>query len=315
MDRERVLITGATGFIGACLARDLIGEGHEVHLLLRDQSPRWRLAGLEGRFAAHVADLRDLAAVQRAVHASRPEIIYHLAAHGALYQQQDRAAILASNLLGTCNLLEALDKHDYRMLVQAGSSSEYGHKAGPMHEDDRLEPRTDYAVSKAAATMLCQAAARQGRPVTTVRVFSAFGPYEDPSRLVPYVMDCLSRGQTPRVTSGNQPRDFIYVDDCLALFKLAAHSPAARGQILHAGSGRQYCVRDMVETIVETFATGSRIKAEFGSEPARPDEPNAWVASIDRTSQLTGWRPRYDLRTGIECTWMWRRQLAGVRAA
>lgn len=314
MDRERVLITGATGFIGACLARDLIDEGHDVHLLLRGESPRWRLAGLEGRFAAHIADLRDPAAVQRAVQASRPEIIYHLAAHGALYQQQDRAAILASNLLGTCNLLEALEKHDYRMLVQAGSSSEYGHKAGPMHEDDRLEPRTDYAVSKAAATMLCQAAARQGRPVTTVRVFSAYGPYEDPSRLVPYVMDCLSRGQTPRVTSGNQPRDFIYVDDCLALFKLAARSPAARGQILHAGSGRQYCVRDMVQTIVETCARDC-IKAEFGSEPPRPDEPIAWVASIDRTSQLTGWRPSYDLRTGIECTWKWRRQLAEARAA
>lgn len=314
MDRERILITGASGFIGACLARDLIDAGHEVHLTLRAESSRWRLTGLQGRYVEHQADLRDLPAVRRAVEACRPEIIYHLAAHGALYQQQDRAAILASNLLGTCNLLEALAGCDYRMLVQAGSSSEYGHKSGAMREDDRLEPRTDYAVSKAAATMLCQAAARQGLPVTTVRVFSAYGPWEDSSRLVPYVMDCCLRGEAPRVTSGRQPRDFVFVEDCVELFKRAAHLPLARGQVLHAARGRQQTVREMVETIVDVCAPG-RVTAQFGGEPPRPDEPAAWVASIEHTSQLTGWRPRHNLRSGIERTWAWRRQIAQARAA
>jgi nucleoside-diphosphate-sugar epimerase len=314
MDPERILITGASGFIGACLTRDLIASGHEVHVTLRAQSSRGRLAALEGQFVEHQADLRDLAAVRRAVEASRPEVIYHLAAHGALYQQQDRAAILASNLLGTCNLLDALDKREYRMLVQAGSSSEYGHKSDAMREDDRLEPRTDYAVSKAAATMLCQAAARQGRPVTTVRVFSAYGPWEDPSRLVPYVMDCCLQGETPRVTSGRQPRDFIYVEDCIELLKCAARLPAVSGQVLHAGSGRQQTVREMVETIIGVCGQ-RQTTAQYGSEPARPDEPETWVASIDRTVELTGWRPRHDLRSGIERTWAWRRRLRQGLAA
>jgi len=311
---ERILVTGASGFIGASLTRELIAAGHEVHLTLRGESPRWRLAGLEGRYAAHQADLRDLAAVRRAVEAARPEIIYHLAAHGALHHERDRAAILASNLLGTCNLLEALDGRDYRMLVQAGSSSEYGHKSQAMREDDRLEPRTDYAVSKAAATMLCQAAAYGGRPVTTVRVFSAYGPREDPSRLVPYVMDCCLRGERPRVTSGAQPRDFVYVDDCVELFERAAHSPAAQGRILHAASGRRQTVREMVETIVEVCAPG-RLTAEFGAEPERPDEPQAWFGDIERTAELTGWRPRRDLHSGIELTWAWRRQFSSSQAA
>jgi nucleoside-diphosphate-sugar epimerase len=313
MARERILVTGASGFIGASLTRELIAAGHEVHLTLRGESPRWRLAGLEGRCAEHAADLRDLAAVRRAVEAARPEIIYHLAAHGALHHQRDRAAILASNLFGTCNLLEALDGRDYRMLVQAGSSSEYGHKPQAMREDDRPEPRTDYAVSKAAATMLCQAAAYRGRPATTVRVFSAYGPWEDPSRLVPYVMDCCLRGERPRVTSGRQPRDFVYVGDCVELFQQAAYAPAAQGRILHAASGRQQTVREMVETIVEVCAPG-RLTAEFGAEPQRSDEPHAWFGDIERTAELTGWRPRHDLRSGIELTWAWRRQLA-ARAA
>ena len=312
MARERILITGATGFIGACLMRSLVAQGHEVHATLRAESSRWRLAGLEGRYAPHQADLRDLAAVRRAVEAARPEIVYHLAAHGALYHERDRTAILASNLLGTCNLLEALEGRDCT-LVQAGSSSEYGHKTQAMREVDRLEPRTDYAVSKAAATLLCQAAAYQGRPVTTVRVFSAYGPWEDSSRLVPYVMDCCQRGVRPRVTSGRQPRDFVYVDDCVELFELAAHAPAARGQILHAASGRQHTVRAMVETILDVLS-GGRLSADYGGEPLRPDEPTTWLGSIERTTELTGWRPRHDLRAGIERTWAWRRSVGAMAA-
>src|SRR5262249_16827802 len=115
--RERVLITGASGFVGACLTRDLIAEGHDVHLLLRGASPNWRLAGLHGRYTAQHADLRDAPAVRAAVAAARPEVVYHVAAHGAFHGQGDRAAILASNVLGTANLLDALHGHDYRVLV------------------------------------------------------------------------------------------------------------------------------------------------------------------------------------------------------
>jgi nucleoside-diphosphate-sugar epimerase len=302
--RERVLITGGAGFVGACVARDLIAGGREVHLLLRPESRPWRLAGLEGRYLAHPADLRDAAAVRRAVDACRPVDVYHLAAHGAYAFQKDRTAILTSNLLGTANLLDALAGHDYRVLVNVGSSSEYGHKDRPMHECDRLEPRTDYGVAKAAATLLCQAEALKGRPVVTVRIFSAFGPWEDPTRLVPYVMGCCLRGKPPQVTVGHQPRDFIYVEDVVTLLKIAATCPEARGLVLHAGTGQQHSVRTMVETIL-TVCGG--LPAWFGVRQTLPDEPACWVASIAETTARTGWEPRHDLRAGLERTWEWFR--------
>jgi nucleoside-diphosphate-sugar epimerase len=312
-DGERVLITGGGGFIGACLARRLIADGHEVHLVLRPETNRWRLAGLEGRFTPHWVDLRDGPGLRKSVADCRPEVVYHLGAHGAYPFQKGRAEILSTNLVGTANLLDVLDGLDFRALVHTGSSSEYGHKDGPMRETDRLEPRSDYAVSKAAATLLCLAEARKGRHVCCVRVFSAYGPWEDPTRLVPYVIGCCSRGQSPRVTAGRQPRDFIHVEDVVALLELAARHPGARGQILHAGTGRQSTVREMIETIVA--ACGGLVRPDFGGEAPRPDEPAVWVASIAETTARTGWTPREDLVSGVRRTVAWACAAASGQAA
>ena len=309
MSRQAVLITGASGFIGACLTHNLIACGHEVHVLLRAESPRWRLAGLDGKYGAHEADLRDLPALRRAVDACRPEVTYHLAAHGTLAGKHDRAEVFASNLAGTRNLLDALAGHDYQMLVQAGSSSEYGHYPRAILEDDRLLPRTDYAVSKAASTLLVQAESYKGRPVTTVRIFSAYGPWEDPTRLVPYVMNCCLRGERPQVTGGRQPRDFVHVDDCVALLKRAAECVDARGEILHAGTGRRQTVGGMVELMLRV-CTGGQLSADFGARPSRSDEPAEWVADITRTTALTGWRPLLSPEEGIQKTWNWYRATA-----
>jgi UDP-glucose 4-epimerase len=303
-ERERVLITGGSGFIGARLARTLIDAGHDVHLVLRSQAQHWRLIELAGRFTVHVADLRDRTALARAVHAVRPEAVYHLATHGAYPFQQDRVEILATNLLGTANLLDALGGDDYRVFVHAGSSSEYGHKDRPMAELDRLEPRTAYAVGKAAASLLCLAEAHRGRPVMVVRVFSAYGPGEEPSRLVPYVMQCCQRGTAPRVSIGRQPRDFVYVDDVVALLQLAGQRPEMRGEVLHAGTGRMSSVREMIETIL-AVCTNGRLAAEYGTTAPRPDEPVHWVASVARTQALTGWQAQHDLTSGVRRMWQW----------
>lgn len=301
----RVLVTGASGFLGANLLRRLVAAGREVHALLRGPFPT-RLAGLEGRFLTHHADLRDRDAVRRAVTECQPDVIYHLAAHGTYPGQRDRSEILASNLLGTANLLDALESRDFRAFVHAGSSSEYGRVDRPMREDDPPRPLTDYGVAKAAATLLCQAEARRGRPAVTVRVFSAYGPYEGADRLASSVMAACLRGESPRVTHGGQPRDWIYVDDVLDLFEAAAASPRVEGAVLHAGTGRRQTVRDLVEAVVRHCPAG-RPEPVYGSLPPRPDEPSSWVADVARTEQWTGWQPRVDLDEGVRRMWEWFR--------
>src|SRR5437016_4833488 len=132
---DRVFITGGSGFLGSCLARRLIGAGQDIHLLLRPGTDLWRLGDLEGRFTTHWGDLRNAEAVKKAVSTCKPAVTYHLATHGAMGSQNDRATVLGTNVLGTANLLDALRPYEYRTLVHVGSSSEYGHKAAPIRED------------------------------------------------------------------------------------------------------------------------------------------------------------------------------------
>jgi nucleoside-diphosphate-sugar epimerase len=306
---ERVLITGASGFVGANLARAELAVGNEVQLLVRSHSGLDRLRDVIGRCQIYHADLRDPAALEQAVDRCRPEVVYHAAAQGTFHNQPDRIGTLTSNLLGTALLLDATRRHDLRAFVNVGSSSEYGHKSVPMCPEDRLEPRSDYGVAKAAATLLCQSEALQGRPVVTVRIFSAFGPWEDPARIASHVMACCRRGTPVRITAGHQPRDFIYIEDVVSLLQIAGRRPELRGQILHAGTGRRQTVRDMVETIIGVCDTG---RAEYGARADRPDEPGVWVADIASTVALTGWRPTHDLRAGVEKMWAWFQASAGI---
>ena len=253
---KRVLITGAAGFVGACLTRALIDEGHDVHAFLRANSNTWRLNGVRHQFTTHIGDLRDTTSVHSAVQESRPDIVFHTATHGAYPKEKNRDAILSTNILGIANLLNALEAHGDCTLINCGSSSEYGWYDRPMRENDPLYPRTDYAVGKAAATLLCQSEAYRGRPIVTVRLFSVYGPWDDPTRLVPYLMDCCRRGESPRVGDGRQPRDFIYVDDVIDLLRIAGSEPLLSGTILNAGTGNPQTTRDMIDTIMAVCGNG-----------------------------------------------------------
>ena len=160
---DPVLVTGALGFVGACVVRELVARRQEVHLLLRRDSQTWRLDDVRDQVTAHRASLVDAEATRAVVLDVRPRAVLHLATHGAYESQADARVILQTNILGTYNLLAASAESGVKVFVNAGSSSEYGFKAQPMKETDRLEPNSFYAVSKAAQTHLCSLLAGQTR--------------------------------------------------------------------------------------------------------------------------------------------------------
>jgi nucleoside-diphosphate-sugar epimerase len=307
---KRTVITGGTGFVGACLARRLLIDGHEVHLLVRPQHDPWRIADIHADLRLHPARLDDDLALRRTLHDVRAEWIFHLAVHGAYSHQADIRTIVDTNVIGTSVLLNAAVAEGFEAFVNAGSSSEYGFRSGPAREDDPLEPNSAYAVSKAAATMMCRHVARStGAHITTLRLYSVFGPFEEPTRLMPRLLVAASRGRLPPLAQPETARDFVYVDDVVDAFLAAVAAPIDEpGAVLNVCTGVQTTLRNLVDVCRAEF--GIDAPAEWGTLPARPWDTSSWVGDPSRAARDLGWTSAIDVRQGARrfVEWLQHRQ-------
>ena len=181
-----ILVTGASGFVGSRLVRRLVKTGADVHVFLRSSSDTRRLGDVPGHMERHGADLTDPSSLRTTVRRVRPRTVFHCASWGGHPGQTDAAAIFGTNLVGTFHLLAACEEAGFDRFVHIGSSSEYGMKTAPMSEEDEPAPVDAYGASKAGATLWCRAAAiSRGLPIVTLRLFSPYGPWDDPARLSP----------------------------------------------------------------------------------------------------------------------------------
>jgi UDP-glucose 4-epimerase len=303
---KRVLVTGGSGFVGANLARRLLADGHDVHLLLRPQRELWRLDGVLADLRIQEADLRDADSVGRVLAATRPEWIFHLAAHGAYPTQTETHSILETNLLGTANLLDAGAAVGFQAFVNSGSSSEYGHKDHAPAEDEWPEPNSAYAVAKAAATMYCrQRARRDGLPVTTLRLYSVYGPFEEPSRLVPRLIAEGLQGRLPPLVNPTVARDYLQVEDVCEAYLAAATAGTEPGAVYNVGTGVQTTLAEIVDLVRRLLGIGA--EPAWGTMPDRSWDTDVWVANPARIRAELGWSPTLDLERGLARTIAWYR--------
>jgi len=302
MIHKTVLITGATGFIGSCLTHRLINTHYNIHILKREQSNIWRIKDILYRVIAHNVDLVDSINLEKLIQDIKPNIILHTATYGGYPFQRDIRKIIGSNIFGTVNLVNACSKIGFDIFINTGSSSEYGLKSKPMSEIDLLEPINVYGVAKASATLYCQAKARsEGLPIVTLRLFSPYGYYEEPTRLIPSVIKSCLLGENPKVSSPNSVRDFVYIEDVIDAY--IKTTPHMGGQIFNIGYGQQHSVGDVVNKIVEL--TGNKVKPKWGDIPKRPNEPKIWQADISKARQILNWKPRHTLDEGLAKTVKW----------
>jgi nucleoside-diphosphate-sugar epimerase len=307
---KRVLLTGASGFVGANLSRRLLQEGHELHLLLRPGYTPWRLRDLRQDVHLHLADLGDAQRLACLVRQVRPEWVFHLAAHGAYSWQTDVRQMIALNISGTANLLEACLQSGFEVFVNTGSSSEYGFKNHAPSEREVLEPNSHYAWTKAAATHLCACTARlHNLRIPTLRLYSAYGPYEDPARLVPTLIRQGLKGELPPLVDPDIARDFVYVEDVCDAYVLAArHTHQEPGGVYNVGTGVQTTIRSLVEAVRHLMDIAAA--PCWNSMPDRPWDTSTWVADCRRIREELGWEPRHTLEQGLRQTIEWFRQNA-----
>ena len=305
---KKVLITGASGFVGNNLARFLLSRGHEVHLLLREGHAQWRLKGILQDVQVHIADLCDPDSLDIALNKAQAEWIFHLAAHGAYSSQVDTAKIVQTNIMGTINLVQACLRIGFEVLVNTGSSSEYGFKDHAPAENEWIDPNSYYAVAKASATLFCRYTARSlGVRIPTLRLYSVYGPYEEPTRLMPTLIVNGLEGRLPLLVNPKIARDFIYMDDVTAAYLLAATvEPDDPGAVYNIGSGIQTSIAEVVETARQSL--GITMEPEWGSMKDRLWDTDTWVCDNRLAVEKLGWRPNHSFEKGFRKMVGWFRQ-------
>ena len=302
---RRVILTGATGFVGANLAHRLANDGHQVHLLVRHNFNPWRIKAIRPEVCLHEADLADEAGLAAVVRRIRPDWIFHLAVHGAYSSQVDVQQMVQTNIIGTINLLQACLKVGFSAFVNTGSSSEYGFKDHAPDERAWLEPNSYYAVTKASATLFCRYVAQsQGVLLPTLRLYSAYGSYEEPTRLMPTLIVRGLRGELPPLVNPDITRDYVYVDDVVDAYLLAATRPAQEpGAVYNVGTGMQTSMQQVVEIARQTLDIPA--EPQWDSMPARAWDTHTWVADNRKITQELGWQPSFTVEQGFRQMARW----------
>jgi nucleoside-diphosphate-sugar epimerase len=288
---SRVLVTGATGFIGRQALPVLAERGYEVHAASRSGE-----TGIDG-VHSHPVDLLESGAAAALVAEVSPAHLLHLAWYaepGEFWSSPENLRWVAASL----ELLGAFAASGGRRFVGAGTCAEYDWSASGrcVEGETPLRPATLYGACKDALRRMVEATGRErGLSTAWGRVFFLYGPGEHPDRLVPSVALRVLRGESAPCTEGSQVRDFLHVADVAgALVELLAGE--VEGPV-NIGSGEPVSVADLVTLVGE--AAGHPELVELGALPSRPGEPPELVADTGRLNRAVGWTPRYSLREGI----------------
>ncbi|MGH9299097.1 MAG: NAD-dependent epimerase/dehydratase family protein [Acidimicrobiales bacterium] len=306
----RVLVTGATGFIGSHLTRRLVRDGAEVHALTSTVSAVYpiRLVDVKDQITLHGGNLNDCGAMAAVVERTNPTIVFHLGAYTHVGKSWDRVdECIQTNIHGTVNLLQALLHSDYERFVYTSTSEVYGDIPVPFREDARVDPLSPYSVSKYAGERFCDMLHRgKSWPIVIARPFNAYGPAQSPDRVIPEIIVKALRKERLAMTEGRQTREFNFVEDLVDGFLKLATVPGVEGEVFNIGGGEEVSMRDLAETILDLM--GNPIAAEYGALPERPTEIWSMRSDVAKARSQLGLAPFRSLREGLAETVEWYRQ-------
>jgi nucleoside-diphosphate-sugar epimerase len=292
---KRVLVTGASGFVGRHVLERGLALGVRLHALSRSEHHADGVEWWRG-------DLLDADAIKKILSAVRPHSIIHLAASGVEHGADRVRDVFSVNVEGLAVLLDAVkDAGINPHVVIAGSGFEYAPQDRPLREDDPLVPNSIYGVSKVAATHLARIYGTT-IPITVLRLFSLYGPGEQEPRVVPYVVAQVKRGLPVELTPGEQVRAYTYVVDAAEGFWRALASPPSNlaYQVMNLASGNHTTLRAFLEALrLLLLERGLRPDLRFGARCYRSNELMNYTADIERLRMTLDWFPSTSLHAGL----------------
>lgn len=302
----RVLLTGITGFIGSHLAERLLADGHEVHGTAMEPPPHPHLSAIARDVRIHGADLADADDLREAVLAARPDAVVHLAGQAIpSLAQRDSGGTVRTNIVGTANLLAALEALPGAHLVYASSADVYGvPDRVPVREDAPLRPTNVYAASKAAAEALVREFGdRPDHPTVILRPANTNGPRQHPGLAASAFAKQIAEaeaGLVPAIIKHGRldaQRDFIDVRDVAAAYVAAIALAPERTETYNVGSGAPVTIERVLNTLVHL----ARVPVRTELDPERVRGGDATVLALDASAfrARTGWSPRVPLERSL----------------
>ncbi|MBR2570023.1 MAG: NAD-dependent epimerase/dehydratase family protein [Paenibacillus sp.] len=303
---NRILVTGAAGFIGSHLCEELLkDEGNEVIGLdayLDYTTPVWvkerHLSSLltHPRFK-HVKD--DLLTVNWEQLLPDIDIVYHLAGMPGVRASfgPDFALYAKHNIVATQRLLEACKDSLVKRVIFASTSSVYGERKGKVDEDDLVLPLSPYGVSKLTCEHLCRIYSEQeGIPIVILRFFTVYGPRQRPDMAFHRFIKHMVEGvPIPLYGDGTQSRDFTYVGDCVRAVAAAATAKHLIGETINIGGRERASINTCIALIEQLL--GQKASIRWMGHPA--GEPKSTWADVSKAEKLLGYAPVVDLKDGL----------------
>lgn len=294
---KKVLVTGASGFIGSHLCRYLYKSGAEIHGVFHSEKP-----GNDNNLQWWQGDLADSDFVRRLFTAIKPDLVFHLASYVSGSRGLEMVLpTFKSNLMSTVNILTVATEFGCQRIVLAGSLEESD------SNNTETIPSSPYAAAKAASSAYARMFfALYKTPVVIARLFMVYGPgQKDLRKLVPYVTLSFLRDEAPKLSGGTRLVDWIYVDDVIEGLVAVAQTPGIEGTTIDLGSGILVPVRAVVECLFNLI--NSKINPLFGAMEERPME-QVRVANTEKTIAQIQWKPGVSLENGLARTVSWYRK-------
>lgn len=314
--KKRVLITGATGFIGSHLTELCVEKGFKVTAFDR-YSSNYSLGNLENsNYKKDIkfvfGDIRDYDSVEKVV--KNNDIVFHLAALiGIPYSYVSPLAYIKTNVEGTYNVLEAVKKHSNEQVIVTSTSEVYGSAVKvPIREDHRLLGQSPYAASKIGADNLAISYFSSfNLPVKIIRPFNAFGPRQSPRALIPTIITQAMRGNKILLGNLNTTRDYTYVKDTCRAYLELAKSNKLFGKPANVGVSKEIKTKDIASSIIQQINQKAKIKVtRIRTRPSK-SEVMRLVCDSQLFKNHTNWKPKYSFDFGLKETIDWFKNHAG----
>lgn len=311
---KSVLVTGAGGFIGSHLTERLVKEGATVRAMVHYNALGSRGWLQDTPAGADIeilpGDVTDRDSIEAAMNGV--DIVFHLAALIAIpYSYLAPASYVATNVMGTVNILQAARKLGTQRVLHTSTSEVYGTALRvPIDEDHPLQGQSPYSASKIGADKMAEAFHRSfGVPVVTIRPFNTFGPRQSARAVIPTIIaQCLSGPSELRLGNVTPTRDFNFVGNTVDGYVKAATAADVIGETINLGSGREISIRDLARLVANLTGTEVSFRTEEQRIRPKDSEVERLLADSTKATRLMGWKPTVPLEAGLKQTVDWLKE-------